>query len=1285
MLFEKHTIRPTTIFFFLLVVIGVANAFPTYAAVKCDPSTWINIENSPAQDSMEYPWTKIDLTGTHMKPFLDMPASIHKPFPVIPGLVGLAGTGALIYAISKNDKDEDPVDCNFTVFVTPGHPQCGLSNGFITVRPSPPGDYTYTWSHGPTAESLVDLPAGMYQVTITQAGTMCQQVRSIDLINNNTTINASATTQPANCGAMNGAAQITVNPAGNYQYQWSNGLSGAQQSNLAGGNYQVTVSTGVSCQQVISFTIEEDELNAVISFTSTPASCGASNGIIEAIVEPADNYTLTWSNGATGNVISTIEAGTYTVTVTLPGSSCEISATHELQSGPADFIITPTVTPATCGNDDGAASVVVEPVDTYEYSWSGGQTGNSVSGLAPGVYEVTVTKSGTACSLVQQVTIDEQPASFVITSTVTPSTCGLPDGTATIAVDPPDTYDHAWSTGQTGSQATMLPAGMYSVTVTKTGTTCSLVHQLTIEELPVSFVITSNITPATCGLADGTATVVVDPAGAYDYIWPDGQTGAQATSLAEGTYTVTVTQTGTNCSRTHEVIISVVPPSFTYLITTTPTACDSMTGTASIAIDPPGEYDIQWPGGQMGTQATGLGAGTYQVSIAQAGSACFVTDSFVIESHNATFTGTFVVDTASCGTADGNASIVIDPPGTYTYAWSNGQSGSALNLIPSGSYDVSVTDENQCQSVFSVFIPELPAEYITLQSTTPATCTGGGNIIIELSTSGTGPLDVQITGAQSIALTLAPGVHSLAEHFNVLSGTYTISVIDTSVSTTCIEIIDVMVDSQATVITALDDVYTTSAGVNVFGNVLANDVGLMLMVEDIVNVIGGSVSFLGDGTFSFVPAAGFTDTASFTYNVTDACGTVASANVVIIIEETTCNFTIQFTMIPSNCGISNGYLSIEVNEPGNYSYLWDTGQSGSQLENIAADNYTVTITNTDLDCELVFSFEVTEYPAEYIDAVTVTQPACGEPGDIALQVSTPGAVDMLTMLINHPNGSDFFEIEAGPVLVSDYVSITPGMYTIEFTIGTPVGDCEDAVEVFLNAPPQLTIVEEAVIPPSGPSGMDGAAIIVLTSPAQPPYTVLVNGVFHSIANNNTIVIGGLGVGTYTVQVVDALGCESNELTIVVPPPGIIISLASVIASIPYDVSAPEMEHSLRVAQGISVQMEYTLGGVHQQLRMTHFPGDKRLLHQWDVVHLSQLWTMEKRRVGFDFLAGMGSRFDQPLYGTLSGQGRVVLPKVGEISGALSALGGNGRVDVMWELRVRVDFKSVSQIFPKIQP
>ena len=134
------------------------------------------------------------------------------------------------------------------------------------------------------------------------------------------------------------------------------------------------------------------------------------------------------------------------------------------------------------------------------------------------------------------------------TTSSTDATFGGCDGTATVTVSGGVTpYTYLWD-GSAGFQATItavgLCAGTYYVTVTDANGDTLVTSEMVNESSGTSLTATTSSTDANAGLCDGTATVTATGGTPpYTYQW-DGntgnQTGATATNLCSGTYSVTV-------------------------------------------------------------------------------------------------------------------------------------------------------------------------------------------------------------------------------------------------------------------------------------------------------------------------------------------------------------------------------------------------------------------------------------------------------------------------------------------------------------------------------------------------------------------------------------------------------------------------------------------------------------------------------------------------------------------------------------------------------------------------
>lgn len=129
--------------------------------------------------------------------------------------------------------------------------------------------------------------------------------------------------------------------------------------------------------------------------------------------------------------------------------------------------ITFTTDSVSCfGERDGnITAVVTGGTSPYTYLWSTSDVTASLTGVAVGMYDVTVTDAvGDTLAATGYVF---GPAAMSFTFTMIPSNCGLPNGSASVDVQngtQPLTY--AWSNSTSGSAILNVPAGGYSVTVT---------------------------------------------------------------------------------------------------------------------------------------------------------------------------------------------------------------------------------------------------------------------------------------------------------------------------------------------------------------------------------------------------------------------------------------------------------------------------------------------------------------------------------------------------------------------------------------------------------------------------------------------------------------------------------------------------------------------------------------------------------------------------------------------------------------------------------------------------
>ena len=282
------------------------------------------------------------------------------------------------------------------------------------------------------------------------------------------------------------------------------------------------------------------------SITTTSANCGASDGTASVTPSGTAPYTYLWSTGATSATVNGLAAGIYTVSTT-DANGCELTESVEVQN--VGNIPAITVTSAGwigCSETGGGAIdlSVSGGMAAYSYSWSSGQTTEDLSGLAEGMYTVTVTDANN-CSDVEVINISQPSVMELAIASQSDLLCaGDNSGTITASLSGGQTpYTTSWDTNPASSGLSIgnLSGGTYTLTVTDELGCMKMVAATLAEPSPL-VVSVADTSESAAGAMNGSATATVSGGTPpYTYAWDNGSDSSRIDSLASGTYILTLT------------------------------------------------------------------------------------------------------------------------------------------------------------------------------------------------------------------------------------------------------------------------------------------------------------------------------------------------------------------------------------------------------------------------------------------------------------------------------------------------------------------------------------------------------------------------------------------------------------------------------------------------------------------------------------------------------------------------------------------------------------------------
>lgn len=279
-------------------------------------------------------------------------------------------------------------------------PSCaGAANGSLQLQVAGGvGDYDYEWADGGTVSTLVNVTAGNYAVTVSDANNCL--LDTVLMLPDGPTLLANP---QIGYGCGDGQILVATQPINGvapYTYQWSTGATGPYLLGMSAGMYALTVTDNNGCQGIKDFTIAYVPPLS-ISAAVTDVSCfGAQDGAVNLQISGGQPpFALSWNNGSNGMFVSDLAGGEYTYVLSAAGCGQARSVFINEPSGISASFYFDLQT----NNLFTAFAEVQGGVPPYQYLWSNAQTNPEATNLNPSSsYTLTVTDA-TGCSRIWDV------------------------------------------------------------------------------------------------------------------------------------------------------------------------------------------------------------------------------------------------------------------------------------------------------------------------------------------------------------------------------------------------------------------------------------------------------------------------------------------------------------------------------------------------------------------------------------------------------------------------------------------------------------------------------------------------------------------------------------------------------------------------------------------------------------------------------------------------------------------------------------------------------------------
>lgn len=326
-----------------------------------------------------------------------------------------------------------------------------------------------------------------------------------------------------------------------------------------------------------------------------------------------------------------------------------------------------------------------------------------------------------------------------IEASINPISCfGLNDGSIRINENRfTSNATYNWSNGSVFSEIANLSSGTYSITITDSNN-CVYTDEITLNETD-SILVASNTIADSCSRNVGEIDLSISGGTApYSIYWNGNEISNHLAELSAGNFSIDIIDA--NGCNTNTTISVAGSDSLSNSFNITKPSCGNADGMIDVQTTGSAPFSYNWNTNETSNTISAKAAGIYTVTISDAIGCAEEHVLFLDDSLAAEITTASILNETCAGAENGSINIdVTEGAFPLNYSWSEGSLTENLNNVGSGSYHLSITDNNGCKSFFQETVG---LDFDPLQVDAAENgifCSGNDGEIIALVTGGLAP------------------------------------------------------------------------------------------------------------------------------------------------------------------------------------------------------------------------------------------------------------------------------------------------------------------------------------------------------------------------------------------------------------------------------------------------------------------------------------------------------------------------------------------------------------------